>query len=140
MTLVSFSFNMNGVVRGHVTPQRGLRQGDLLSPLIFPFFSEGLSSLLGEEERKRTISGACFGRNNLHVSHLLFANDSLIFFRARMKECTMIVGRFATDLVASGQSINLTKSEICFGRDVSKERKEEITASLGVVVTPFHQR
>ena len=101
-------------------------------PSFSLFCSEGLSSLLGEEERKRTISGACFGRNNLHVSHLLFANDSLIFFRARMKECTMIVGRFATDSVASGQSINLTKSEICFGRKIKEDFDIKVARTLGV--------
>lgn len=77
---VRYSFNINGSVRGCLVPQRGLRQGDHLFPFLFLVCSEGLSCLLRDRERRGEINGVRFGMHNLHVSHLLFADDSLDFF------------------------------------------------------------
>lgn len=68
---VRFAFNINGTTRGHVIPHRGLLQGDPLSPFLFLFCSEGLSSLFIAGEQLGEISGVKFG--NFMVSHLLFA-------------------------------------------------------------------
>ena len=54
MSTVNYSFTINGQIREYVTPQRGIRQGDPLSPYLFLLCSEGLSSLLhtATEEKK----------------------------------------------------------------------------------------
>ncbi|KAL5538383.1 hypothetical protein UlMin_042739 [Ulmus minor] len=51
ISLVSYSFQFNGQRFGHVTPSRGLRQGDPLSPYLFLLCGEGLSSLLHHSEQ-----------------------------------------------------------------------------------------
>lgn len=43
---VSYSFKINGVVTGAVTPSRGLCQGDLLSPYLFALCTQGLSLII----------------------------------------------------------------------------------------------
>ena len=43
---VTYSIRLNGKPHGHITPTRGLRQGDPISPFLFLFCAESLSSLL----------------------------------------------------------------------------------------------
>ncbi|XP_062114570.1 uncharacterized protein LOC133825674 [Humulus lupulus] len=59
---ISFSILLNGEVRGSVTSQQGLRQGDPLSPYLFLLCFEGLSCLIHEAERQGKITGVHFGK------------------------------------------------------------------------------
>lgn len=57
----------------------GSRQGDPLSLFLFIFCSEGLSSLLCLVHANDLFLGAQASRGGPRFSHLLFADDSLIF-------------------------------------------------------------
>jgi len=46
VTLATPSILINGVPTGYIIPRRGIRQGDLISPYLFLFCSEGLSGVL----------------------------------------------------------------------------------------------
>uniref|UniRef100_A0A803PBY3 Reverse transcriptase domain-containing protein n=1 Tax=Cannabis sativa TaxID=3483 RepID=A0A803PBY3_CANSA len=83
---VTFSVLLNGEARGHIRPKRGLPQGDLLSPFLFLIFSEGLSCLLNEASRANKIHGLRFGHMERRLTHLLFADDSIIFLDATIEE------------------------------------------------------
>ena len=97
ITTVTYSFNINGDHKGFVTPQRGIRQGDLLSPYLFLLCSEGLSNLLKKAEGEKKITGMKISRRGPSITHLFFADDSLIFCKAesnQVKELMHLLERF----------------------------------------------
>lgn len=55
------------------------------------------------------------------ISHLLFADDSFLFFRAKDGEAQALKNILTTYAEASGQQINLQKSEIYFSKNVSEQ-------------------
>ena len=79
---VSYRVRFNNTETDEFFPTRGLRQGDPLSPYLFLLCSEGLSSMLAFEEEVGGIEGIKVCRNAPSISHLLFADDSLILMRA----------------------------------------------------------
>jgi hypothetical protein len=86
-----FSILVNGCPSGFFPSSRGLRQGDPLSPLLFVIVMEALSRLLDRAVREGLFSGFSVGTlagNSLMISHLLFADDTLIFCGADSDQVT----------------------------------------------------
>ncbi|KAA3463042.1 reverse transcriptase [Gossypium australe] len=82
ITSVSYAVNINGN-RGRIfQPTRGLRQGDPLSPFLFLICSEGLSSLMRSTKQKGLVKCAKASRRGPEISHLLFADDCMMFGEA----------------------------------------------------------
>ena len=75
-----FSVLINGSPEGFFGSSRGLWQGDPLSPLLFVFVMEALSRMMSVTLTKGLIEGLEVG--NVTVSHLLFADDTLILCKA----------------------------------------------------------
>jgi hypothetical protein len=72
------------------SPSRGLHQGDPLYPFLFLFTADGLSSLLQSEVESSGISPIKVCRGAPGISHLLFADDTLLFFHAFFEEATRV--------------------------------------------------
>ncbi|KAA3472229.1 reverse transcriptase [Gossypium australe] len=82
VTTVSYAVNINGRRGSLFHPTRGLRQGDPLSPFLFLIYSEGLSSLMRTTKRKGLVRGTRASRQGPEISHLLFADDCVLFGEA----------------------------------------------------------
>ena len=79
---MKFSVLINRSPVGFFSTQKGLRQGDPLSPYLFILAMEGLSQLLARAKELQWIQGFQVGSNpttTVNVSHLLYADDTLIF-------------------------------------------------------------
>ena len=78
----SFSILINGSPYGFFQPQRGLRQGDPLSPFLFIVAAEVLSKLLQKAEERNKLKDIKLAKGCQLISHLQFADDLFIFVRA----------------------------------------------------------
>jgi hypothetical protein len=79
---VDYLVMVNGSPVGPIVSGRGLRQRYPLSPYLFIICFEGLSSLIHDDERRNYIKGTMICIDAPVISHLLFAYDCFIFFRA----------------------------------------------------------
>ncbi|XP_057249396.1 uncharacterized protein LOC130590838 [Beta vulgaris subsp. vulgaris] len=137
---VNYSFVINGRVKGAVRPSRGLRQGNPLSPYLFILVADAFSRMLLSAVQEKRIHGARASRGGQEISHLLFADDSLLFARANRQECLEIVDLLNKYEAASGQKINYDKSEVSFSKGVSTTQKEELMNLLKMRRVDRHEK
>jgi hypothetical protein len=115
ISTVRLSVLINGNPCGFFTSSRGLRQGDSLSPLLFVLVMEAFSRLMDRAVVRRYLEGFSVAHNNgseLKVSHLLFADDTLIFCGAERDQLVHLKGVLMCFEAVSGLRINLGKSEL----------------------------
>ncbi|RVX11700.1 LINE-1 retrotransposable element ORF2 protein [Vitis vinifera] len=120
---------------GFFSITKGLRQGDPLSPYLFVLGMEVLSALIRRVVVGGFISGCSLrgrGRMEMDVSHLLFADDTIIFCEARKEYLTSLSWILAWFEAASGLRINLAKNELILVGEV--EEIEEMAMELGCKV------
>ena len=99
---VSYSILVNGEPKGFISPSRGLRQGDPLSPYLFLFCAEWLNAIFRKVAMEGEIEGFSLYRNGPKLTHLFFADDCLIFCRSTLEECHKIQSLLNFYEVASG--------------------------------------
>jgi hypothetical protein len=102
----SFSIILNGSLFGNFSPERGLRQGDPLSPFLFILEVEVFYRLMFKEERNGSIKGLRIARNVAPIHHLFFADDLLIFGKASVAEATSIKNCLDKYCKWLGQQVN----------------------------------
>ncbi|KAL0453569.1 UNVERIFIED_CONTAM: hypothetical protein Slati_1335000 [Sesamum latifolium] len=140
VTTVSYSFLLNGEEFGLLQPGRCLRQGDPLSPYLFLFCAEAFSSFVSQAERNGELQGVAISRYAPRVSHLLFADNTLIFCQATSNAMACIKRLLESLERALGLKINLEKSAMVFSINVSSTARENLAAILGVTVEERHAK
>ena len=115
ITTVRFSVLINGSPAGFFGSSRGLRQGDPLSPLLFLLVMEVLSRLLRRTEEGDFLRGfqaSPNARGGLHISHLLFADDTILICDASREQLLYIRMVLIFFEAITGLRVNVGKSEI----------------------------
>lgn len=129
---MSYSMLLNGQLVANIKPSRGLQQGDPLSPYLFLLCVMGLQSLIHQVEVDGNIQGVAICRNDPHVSHLFFTDDSVLFCCASMEKCQKMLDILEVYERGSRQKINREKTNIFFSSNTSQPIQSCIQQLLGV--------
>ena len=140
ISTVSYSILINGEPHGYIKPSWGLRQGDPLSPYLFLFCAEGLHSLLQQAKNEGNIRGVSISRSGPKLTHLFFANDSLLFCKATTNEVMCIQDILTEYELASGQQVNRQKTTLFFCKSTPWLIQNNIQAMLGVPIIRQYEK
>ena len=88
---VSYSIMVNGEPTRMIYPKRGIRQGDSLSPFLFLLCMKGLHALIKHSARNGDIKGFSLCKRGPKLTHLFFADDSLLFCRSIFEDCNNVL-------------------------------------------------
>lgn len=69
---------------------------------------------------------------HLSISHLFFADDSLMFLKAKEEEAAAVIDALQRYERASGQLINLDKSSVVFSPNTQRREAETMRRRLGI--------
>jgi hypothetical protein len=132
VTSVSYKIKINGSHTSCFIPQRGLRQGDPLSPYLFILCARGLSALLHKAEQDGKIQGIKICREAPSINHLFFADDSLILMKARINNLKELKHILEVYEQASRQVINKDKSSIIFSPNTRNYVRDQVKAIISI--------
>lgn len=127
-----FSIMINGAPFGYFKSSRDIRQGDPMSPGLFSIFSDLLSRILARAANEGKFSGIKISRYSPIVTHLMYADDLVIYCKAdpsevqALTDCLKLYGEW------SGQEINWHKSSIHFSKNVSRKERAHLTGIMGI--------
>jgi hypothetical protein len=140
VSTVSYKIKVNGDLTNSFKPERGLRQGDPLSPYLFLLCAEGFSALLQQAEQEGRIAGVKIRHAAPSVSHLLFADDSLILIRANGGDAQQLQDILNLYERCSGQMINKAKSAVLFSKNTKATQRKEVCDTLQVTKETMNER
>jgi len=102
---------VNGSPTTEFKPQRGLRQGDPLAPLLFDLVAEELTGLMREATNKNCFKSFLVGKNKVLANILQYADDTIFFGEASMENVKAMKAILRSFEMVSGLRINFAKSQ-----------------------------
>ncbi|KAK2638365.1 hypothetical protein Ddye_026160 [Dipteronia dyeriana] len=106
----ALSILVNGCPTQQFDIEKEIHQGDHLSHFLFNVVVESLSSLLRKAHGLDMIMGISFCNNDVHITHLQFAEDTIVFLKPKMEFLVNAERILRCFELASGLKINFHKS------------------------------
>ncbi|XP_057779773.1 uncharacterized protein LOC130998369 [Salvia miltiorrhiza] len=121
-----FSILYNGRLHEYFSCPRGVRQGDPLSPILFGIAEDFLSVLFKNCVTSGHLSPMVMSRENPFPTHLLYADDILVFCKASVRNAETIKHILEFYGSLSGQICSAQKSYIYFSNRVTTPLRRAI--------------
>ena len=102
-----------------------------MSLYLFLLCTEAFSALIVEANNSQSLTGVSICRGCSRVTHLFFADDSLLFCRAERQDCIKLVEILKLYEAASRQKVNADKSAVNFSHNTTPEARSEVLEILG---------
>uniref|UniRef100_A0A803PKG2 Reverse transcriptase domain-containing protein n=1 Tax=Cannabis sativa TaxID=3483 RepID=A0A803PKG2_CANSA len=128
---------VNNSINGHKNDKVGWAALKLDMEKAFDKVEWGLSAIIHLKEHASLFKGVSICRSVPSISHLLFADDSLLFTHVSHRSSHSIHDVLTTYNKATGQSVNFAKSSVICSPNTSPQDKSSFLSSLGMVDKPF---
>ncbi|XP_074283561.1 uncharacterized protein LOC141608108 [Silene latifolia] len=132
VTIVSYRILINGEPTDKFIPKCGIRQGDPISPYLFIICMNCLSLMLDKAQINKEIQGIKLSRYNIPITHLLYADDSLLCFKATPSSCIVVKQIIADFEEVSGQMVNYAKSYLKYSPNAPPDFKQYLSKLLTI--------
>ena len=129
--MVNFTLLLNGTKSSTIIPSRGLRQGDPLSPYLFILCSDILAKIINREVDRGSIQGVKLSPAAPPITQLFYANDVLLFCRAKIREVDVMMKCIEKYCQWSGQSIRIEKSGLFVSKGVHRQFMNQVKNQWG---------
>ncbi|KAI5349989.1 hypothetical protein L3X38_002880 [Prunus dulcis] len=129
---VELSVLINGQPGRKFKPSKGLRQGDPILPYLFLIVSDVLSLLIQSAVSNELLQGIKMGNRAPTLSHLMFADDTLIFLKASTQNCKNLVMLLNAYCYASGHQVNFSKSTLFLSPHTPMQLRESLCNIFGM--------
>ncbi|XP_022001092.1 uncharacterized mitochondrial protein AtMg01250-like [Helianthus annuus] len=124
---------VNGSPTFEFNCEKGIRQGDPISPFLFLIVMEGLSSLIRMACDKGMFQGVRLNKDGHTISHLLYADDALVMGEWTQSNLNALKRILRIFHMCSGLRINLHKSNL-FG--IGKSMEDIDIGAIGMGCKP----
>lgn len=136
ISTASFAVLVNGETTDTSLYHRGLRQGDPMAPLLFVLVVQVLSRMWDRAQREGLISGFPIDIGGGHLSHLQYADDTVLFFSGPEEQ--FFTARFLLEMFheLSGIRVNFHKSFVV-GINTEEQAIQRVAVIMGCQVGKF---
>ncbi|KAA3469211.1 reverse transcriptase [Gossypium australe] len=129
---VNYRVKFNSNITHIIVPERGLRQGDPLSPYLFLFCMDALSRMLMNAQVNSKMKGIRASKEGPCINHLFFDDDALLFVRNNrndVEECMRILDKF--EKMSGVSRFRLVKRRLLPLKSLEQDGLESFVPSQG---------
>ncbi|KAE8691145.1 hypothetical protein F3Y22_tig00110893pilonHSYRG01320 [Hibiscus syriacus] len=131
ITSTSMQIQWNGENSSAFQPERGIRQGNPLSPYLFVLAMKRLGHSIRKCVEEGDWKGYYFSRQGLSISHLFFADDLMLYAKADLHHAEIIEKTLKEFGYFLGHKVSKRKTRIYFSPNTTISTKSSILSCLG---------